>query len=346
MKLNKILKLYEFAQIGYLFWKKESHSKTNANLFDKVSLVKRGFHGESKIIYQLTRDNYMKYLSDYKRLKAKFINRKYSFLLNNKITFEKLFKDHISIPKSLSLITKGNIVPLESEVKDFNSLINYLNENTFAVMKPIVGGGGNGILILKMIDGTLYANNKEIDLLNLISRLDEYFISEFIEQGKFAEKLYPATLNSMRIVTMIDPHTNKAFIPIAVQRIGTNKSAPSDNWTQGAISAEIDIATGVMKKGASYPIDGEIIWHETHPDSNNIFAGLKIPEWEKTKNLILELANKHPYIKYVGWDVVQTDRGVMIIEGNNCTDMNLLQIHRPLLEDDRVRNFYKYHGVL
>lgn len=49
---------------------------------------------------------------------------------------------------------------------------------------------------------------------------------------------------------------------------------------------------------------------------------------------------------YVGWDIIVTDDGYKIIEGNNYSDVNLLQIHRPLLADPRVRRFYLYHGII
>jgi len=183
-------------------------------------------------------------------------------------------------------------------------------------------------------------------LSNFINQLDDYFVSAYISQGEFAKKLNPSSLNSMRIVTMIDPITNEAFVPVAVQRIGTEKSSPADNWTQGGICAEIDIETGKIKKGVSYPVNGMLNWYKYHPDNNNQIEGITIPGWDRLKESILRVANQHPYIKYIGWDVVLTDSGIEVIEGNNCTDTNLLQVHRPLLKDKRVIGFYRYYGII
>lgn len=349
MAFKKLISIYEFSQVNYLFWNKELRSKIKVNTIDKLKMLRKGFHGESKIIYQLSSNNYSNYISDYHRLYSKFINKKYSFILNNKVIFAHTFKDFIKVPRSYALIEKGRIIPLESNLRDFATFIEHLNSNKFGVLKPISGGGGKGVLILKVENGEIYVNNKLTTtehLKNILESLDDYFYSQFINQSEFSKSFNPTTLNSIRIVTMIDPKTNKAFIPIAVQRIGTNQSAPADNWTQGGISAEINIENGILGKGVTYPFNSNVTWLDKHPDTGLNIEGVKIPEWNKIKETLLDVANKFPYIKYVGWDVVLTEQGVMVIEGNNCSDVNLLQVHRPLLKDHKVRDFYKYHGII
>jgi hypothetical protein len=41
-----------------------------------------------------------------------------------------------------------------------------------------------------------------------------------------------------------------------------------------------------------------------------------------------------------------TDAGFRIIEANSFTGPQFLQIHKPLLADERVRRFYEAHGVI
>lgn len=349
MSKVSLVNFYRYAKLHYKFWRKEFQSKMKVDLLTKVTMWSKGFLGESKYIYRLNKENYMYYLSDFKRLKTIYINKGYSFVLNNKIIFERTFRDSLMIPKIIALVLKGKIIAQDGEVNDIQSLVDYLRINGCVVIKPIAGGWGLGVNILRMIDGDIYCNNKIISIDNLsnkIKEMDDYFINEFIRQGDYAEKLNPATTNTIRIITMIDPESNEAFIPIAVQRIGTNRSAPADNWTRGGISAEIDVDTGTLKKGAAYPFNNKVIWHKRHPDTGAEIEGLKIPDWETIKNSILNAANKHSYIKYIGWDVVSTRNGIMVIEGNNYTDVNLLQIHRPLLKDERIKKFYKYHGII
>jgi hypothetical protein len=44
--------------------------------------------------------------------------------------------------------------------------------------------------------------------------------------------------------------------------------------------------------------------------------------------------------------VVVARDGPVLIEGNNKSDVNLIQAHRPLLANARVRAFYERHGLL
>lgn len=346
---NILDNLYTKGKINYFYWRKEYHSKVPVKINVKLKMWQKGFLSESFHIYDLSSKDSAAYLSDKQRLKSNYINGKYAFVLNNKIIFEQMYKDLLSIPETLALVNKGRIISRNKKVKDVTTLVQYIKEKGNVVIKPISGGGGFGVRIVKFQDGQLYSNNELItqeQLANDLSKMDEYFISDFIQQGNFSSSLNPGTLNSMRIVTAIDPDTNEAFIPIAVQRIGTKKSAPADNWTQGGISAEIDVSTGAMKKGASYPSDGNLVWHQSHPDTGAQIEGISIPKWEEIKDMIINTANAHPYIKYIGWDVVSTDDGIMVIEANNCTDVNLLQIHRPLLKDKRLKRFYEYYNVI
>lgn len=128
------------------------------------------------------------------------------------------------------------------------------------------------------------------------------------------------------------------FIPIAVYRIGTKQSSPADNWTQGGISALIDIETGRIGKGVIYPRNGKKYFLKNIRKLVQELKGNLIPNWDKIKEL-LNASNKNKYIKYIGWDVVITDEGIKVIEGN-CSDMNLLQVHKPILGDVRVRSFF------
>lgn len=350
MKINDINNLRK-VKLLKTFLYKEKMSTISVNRKDRFFALKNGFLSESVLLYGLNSQNIKQYLSDFARLKTSLINDQYSILLNNKITFESIMKDYVDMPKSLALIVNGNISPLcENEsINSIESLLSYLDRYGVCVIKPITGGGGNGVLIIKKNRGILYCNNQEIEIKDfdiIIRNLNNNFISEYIKQGKYGNELNQKTTNTIRILTMVSPETKKAFIPIAVQRIGNKNSAPSDNWTQGGFSAEIDLDSGQLGPGITYPVNGKLEWHDTHPENNTNIKDKIIPNWLNIKEQILMAANKVPFIKYIGWDIVVTDEGYMVIEGNNYSDVNLLQIHRPLLKDENVLNFFKHYKII
>lgn len=57
-------------------------------------------------------------------------------------------------------------------------------------------------------------------------------------------------------------------------------------------------------------------------------------------------STKLPFLPYVGWDIIVTDDGYRVLEGKAFSDVNVLQIHTPLLRDPRVHSFYKAHGIV
>ncbi|WP_129114475.1 sugar-transfer associated ATP-grasp domain-containing protein [Halegenticoccus tardaugens] len=217
------------------------------------------------------------------------------------------------------------------------------------VLKPVFGGFGNDVHICsKTNDGYVLDGERttaaEFDAF--VAGLDDYLVSEFARQAAYADAFYPETPNTLRIMTMWDVDREEPFVPIATQRIGTSKSAPLDNWSQGAVMSEIDVETGELGPAATKPAYGTD-WHPTHPETGAQIEGVTIPGWEEIRDGMLEIAAGFDRTPYAGWDVVVTGEGEFtIIEGNNKPSIQAMQTYRPLLADPRVRRFYEHYDVI
>lgn len=110
----------------------------------------------------------------------------------------------------------------------------------------------------------------------------------------------------------------------------------------------IDVATGTLGQGVSYPTAGKLVWQSHHPDTGAPIEGVRIPGWEGVRDGVLRAAKMLSFLPYLGWDVVVTDGndGFTVVEGNTSLDLDLLQAHRPLLRDPEVRAFYEEEGVI
>jgi hypothetical protein len=278
-------------------------------------------------------------------------------LLNDK----QLFREALSalglgelIPENYALITGGTatLLPGGETMPLPQFLRDQLTRVPFMVVKPVDGGGGKGILRVERRAGGLLVNGTSVPDFEALAKdippKRTCIAVEFVQQAPYAQSIFPETTNTIRVLTMLDvTRGREPFIAIAVHRFGSMKTRPVDNWTQGGLSALIDLDTGRLGRAVAYPSSGRLDWSDAHPDTQARITGTAIPGWRKVVARLLEVAGAlASRVPYVGWDIVVTRCGFQIIEGNNYSDVNLLQVHRPLLVDPRVRAFYKTYGVL
>ena len=146
---------------------------------------------------------------------------------------------------------------------------------------------------------------------------------------------------------MINPESGIPFIAAAAHRFGTDRSAPVDNCNAGGITSNIDLETGVLSKGILTYFDGNsLTWLDNHPDTGSRISGVQVPGWEDIKMKILDTSAEISHLKYIGWDIVVTENGFVVLEGNNGPDIKLHQVHVPLLRNPMTREFFKFYGVV
>jgi hypothetical protein len=217
------------------------------------------------------------------------------------------------------------------------------------VLKPCTGrSGGEGVFTYEWRDGTHLVNGDWADDDELLARFGDevHIVSPYVRQAEYAAWIFPDVANTIRILTMYDDDAGEAFIAAAVHRFGTRSPGVVDNWGRGGISAGVDLASGRLTRGYAFPLGRELRVCPVHPDTGAAIEGVEIPGWSQVRDGILELADKVPFLPYVGWDVIVTDEAYVVIEGNSRPDVNLMQVHRPLLADERVRRFYARHSIV
>jgi hypothetical protein len=152
--------------------------------------------------------------------------------------------------------------------------------------------------------------------------------------------------NTIRIVAMWDYERDEPFIAAASHKFGTSESAPVDNVGKGAISAGVDVETGVMDRALASPKLGVPEWHSHHPETGERIEGTAIPTWPQLKEGLVGVMRRMRHIPYVGWDVVAGDDTFYLIEGNSHPDLAMQATTGPMLTDPRVRRFFEHHGVV
>lgn len=259
-------------------------------------------------------------------VKANLINgngTSYACLLENKYLFSIVCNYlHIPTPKLIAKYSKGKILFNET-IFSLQEFCEKLPENSHLFFKIITATQGKGAFAFDKINGKYFVDNQSVSLEKLLDNIlknEEYIIQERLIQHEELNKLYPYSLNTLRIVSVIDD--GKVSILGAVLRMGVGRSVV-DNWHQGGVAVGITDNGELMHWGLFMP--GRGTKTDCHPNTGIAFNGFKLPYWRETVALLTETHSKFASIKAVGWDIAVTPKGPVVIEGNVYFDIAILQ---------------------
>lgn len=196
-------------------------------------------------------------------------------------------------------------------------ITDFLHRHEDVVLKRIDGACGVGIDKYKAQD--ILSNSK------LLSQLGgaNVILEEVAVNAEPIKQFSPSSLNTIRFVTCID-HSGVPHIIATAFRMGNGKSH-TDNFMTGGIACFVNPESGVViTDGVN--LDGKTF--KAHPVSGIVYKGFQIPNWTEARELVQNLALEIPEARFVGWDVVMSDKGFDILEGNippaeELTELNL-----------------------
>lgn len=200
------------------------------------------------------------------------------------------------------------------EISDF------LSRNKEAFAKPSDGSGGTGVkkVNLEYVKNPLYlrvlCREQGIDLLEGV-----------ITQHEDVNKLYPHSVNTLRVTTIIDEEGKLNYLP-HVMRLG-RAGMNIDNVSSGGIYLKVNpegvIESPAILEDAAFEGHGGILYDE-HPDTGVTFKGYQLPNMDQAYELVEKASSLMPQYRYVGWDVALTEDGADLIEINlyAAYDMN------------------------
>ena len=187
------------------------------------------------------------------------------------------------------------------------------------VAKPRDGMCGKGVEMLRPAD---YADAAA--LYAYLQSTGTGVVEEKIVQHPDMARLYPGSVNTLRMVTL---HNDKTVsLVLAICRVGNGGKV--DNFLSGGMMTRIDLDTGRLQYVC---VDEQNRTYETHPITGTPFVGYPIPMWDACVALAKRAAEVVPQIGYVGWDLALTPDGPVLVEGNEFPGHCLYQLppHTP-----------------
>lgn len=317
---------------------------------------RRGFGAWSYIYYGLGEDaDVREFLPDITMRDMTALNDGMGkHILTNKLVFERAIGTLAPVPPVLAALGRGSLVPLGTPaLRDAEDLVAYCRTVGPLILKPIDGKKGRGVRRLSFDDdGTggrtaLRLNDTEVDVSRLratLAGLDAYLVVAFAQQAPYASAIFPDATNTIRVVTMLDPTSGEAFVAASEHRFGTKRSAPTDNFSGGGVIGGLDPVTGRLGP-VRWAVGSTLMRSGTHPETGAPIEGVTVPGWQEAKAMVLRVAEDVPSAPYVGWDVLITPGGAVLIEGNAGPSLHSQMSGFPYLRDPRVRAFVEHHGV-
>lgn len=331
-----------------LYYAAKYHVETGTPIKECLTAVRHGFKPEYYAFLGLGSRDPEVYVS---RESREYIERNYRgpfrhanqnarHVLQDKVAIYSIF-DTIDgyFPELYGTIHDGRYSSHDDGVS--NSLLEAVETYGTVAAKPVDKEQGKGFYKISVEDGFLINGEKitEEGLEQVQGDLaySNYMVTEYVQQHDYADRIFPRTTNTIRVLTVIDPDTGKPHIVRPVHRFGTTESVPVDNFDNGGVIAPINIESGKLGSLVVLDENGKRQRRNDHPDTEVSVAGINVPMWDNARNVILEGAQSYPTARIIGWDLVITSHQPIILEASGQPSNVIPQLERGLLENSTVR---------
>ena len=247
-------------------------------------------------------------------------DERYIVLLNDKLVFNKLFNEFL----------KRDYINLrECSYEEFEK---FLNNHKVVFAKNPVGEGGHGITKIIVKE---QKNLKE--LYKTLINNKQLLVEEEIVQGKDLNEINPNVVNSFRIITIMDKEGNVHLVNNAL-RIN------QDDANVIGCTNDLYFSLGSDGKINSNVIDDYGNVYLNHPLTNKKFSDVKIKGVKEAFDMCLKAHKKIPQIRYIGWDIAFSDKGPVMVEGNEYPGYGLVQHFK--LKDSKTGHLKEITDVI
>ena len=224
-------------------------------------------------------------------------------------------------------ISKENAVAL---------IIEALSENRLVIKPAIDSGRGKNVTLIDPKDlqeGGAISRNAVDHVLDGYSC--DYVVQLFFRQHDLLNRVYPFSLNTLRVVTFDD--NGDIRVLARVLKMGNN-SGFLDKVSLGGLSCAIGPDGALARYAYGSDVQRPVT---SHPQTGFTFEGTRIPHFEAVLSLATELHREIcQYFRFVSWDLaVGLDGRPELVEANlKSPGVMISQLNcGPLFGNDTVR---------
>lgn len=246
-------------------------------------------------------------------------NESYIVLLNDKLVFNRYFNDFL----------KRDYINLrESDAED---LKRFMRGRDVVFAKITNGDGGHGISKIKVSDVKDYEA-----FYNELVKKGQLLVEEAIVQSETLNRVNPHVVNSFRVITIYKD--GRVYLVNNAMRINQDET--------DVIGCTNDL---YFSLGADGRIDGNVIddygnVYDAHPLTGLKFSEFRIDEVGEAFDMCIQAHRRIPQVRYIGWDIAFSDKGPVLVEGNEYPGFGLVQHYK--LKDKRTGHLKEISDIL
>lgn len=292
-----------------------------------------GFSLSESAAYGLNAENLGQYISTWESYQPRLTDNRNFIVSDDKLLFSFAMEGVVEVPKIYGIIRNGKVQSVSQVELTNENLYDFFLENDGGVLKVRSGYNGYGIHVYTCDGRTLREKGTAVtreDLASAVGAANNCLIQSRVEQGSYGQNLFDGSVNTLRLISVKMPGSDVHRVVAAVQRIGTQASAPMDNFSQGGLSALVDLQTGELSAATAMDsIDekGNRVYFDRHPDTGAQIKGVVVPNWEQICQSISEITRQRPFFDFVAWDIAVKDDGIAVIETNMKSTLGVFQVH-------------------
>jgi hypothetical protein len=152
-----------------------------------------------------------------------------------------------------------------------------------------------------------------------------YLFQELIEPHPELVGLCGPRLSSVRMIVLQGEEGPRLFRAIWKITTGDNVADNFEHGAKGNLLGTLDPESGEVERviGGTGPGGREVT---AHPDTGVPFAGFRVPEWQRFREVCLQAATAFPALRMQHWDIAIGARGPVVLEVNIGGDLDLPQL--------------------
>ncbi|WP_127474994.1 sugar-transfer associated ATP-grasp domain-containing protein [Microbacterium sulfonylureivorans] len=225
------------------------------------------------------------------QLSQRYDHPDFRHMFHDKVEFDRVFSEHLH--RDWMVVDEGNAEAVRA----------FTEEHGTIVTKEPIGQAGTGVHRYHAAD----VEDWDAFHRGLLER-GEVLIEEVIRQHADLAAVCPGTVNTTRVTAFFDGE--QTHILAMAQKFG--RGEVSDQMTFGGFYTMLDENGHAVGPG----YDSHAHVHERHPDSGFVIGDFQLPMVDEVKAFVDRVARVVPQVQYVGWDIVVTPDGPVLVEGN------------------------------